>query len=198
MNSVSHLPRKPVTALIKDMLDGWRKIKGWSQSTMAAEVVAAHKQIDGERVAEIFFEETRPGRDLTHCQRINMQRIYRWLENDDGPGHMPVNFLPSILAALPVDLRVQLANDILAPCGLTAQAATAEEGGEFDPIKHLEKFLVEFPEAKQAMMKMAHCRSPHTIRTVIKELDDVERVTKEARKGLEALAQQTGVVVRVA
>lgn len=187
MNTVSQLPRKSVTAFIKDMLDGWRKIHGWSQSTVVAEVVAAHKAIDAERSTEIVFEEERRGRDLTHCQRINMQKVYRWLESDDdGPGNMPANFLPSVLAALPVDLRIQLANDILAPCGLAVRPLNAAEEGGFDPMEHLGRFLVEFPEAKQAVMKMGSCSSHETARAAMKELDDVLRVAKEARDGIEA------------
>src|SRR5690606_20530278 len=187
MNTVSQIPRKSVTAFIKDMLDGWRKIHGWSQSTVVAEVVAAHKAIDAERSTEIVFEEERRGRDLTHCQRINMQRVYRWLESDDdGPGNMPANFLPSVLAALPVDLRVQLANEILAPCGLAVRALNDADDAGFDPMEHLGRFLVEFPEAQQAMMKVAGCDSRETALATMKELDDVVRVAKEARDGIEA------------
>lgn len=187
MNTVSQIPRKSVTGFIKDMLDGWRKINGWSQSTVVANVVEAHKAIDAERSTEIVFEEERRGRDLTHCQRINMQRVYRWLESDDdGPGNMPVNFLPSVLAALPVDLRVQLANEILAPCGLAVRALSDSSESGFDPMSHLGRFLVEFPEAQQAMMKMAGCDAPETALATIKELDDVVRVAKDARDEIEA------------
>lgn len=188
MNNVSQMPRKPVTAFIKDMLDGWRRSLGWSQSTVVAEIVHAHKAIDGERSTEIVFEEERRGRDLTHCQRINSQRVYRWLGDgdDESPGHMPVNFLPSILSALPLDLRMQLANDILAPCGLAVRALNQADEGVFDPMQHLSLFLVEFPEAKQAMMKLSVCQSIDTKRATVKELNDVIRVATEARDDIEA------------
>ena len=189
MNTVSQIPRKPVTALIKDMLDGWRRIRRWSQSAVIDEVVRAHKSIDAERSTEIIFEEERPGRDLTHCQKINMQKVYRWLgsgeSDDDSPGNMPANFLPSVLAALPLDLRIQLANDILAPSGLAVRALSVGEDGEFDPIDHLAVFLVEFPQAKQAVMKMSVCRSKDTAMQAIKELDDVVRVAVQARQKIE-------------
>lgn len=186
MNVVSHIPRKSVTAFIRDMVDGWRKIHGWSQSTVVAEIVAAHKAIDAERSSEIVFEEERRGRDLTHCQRINMQRFYRWLETEDGPGHMPANMLPSVLAALPVHLRVQLANEILEPCGLAARALNGDADRDFDPMSHLTQFLVEYPQAKQALLKMATCKSGETAMATIQELDDVIRVTTEARNAIEA------------
>jgi len=190
MNTVSQIPRKSVTGLIKDMLDGWRRSQRWSQSTVVDSVVQAHKAIDGERVSEILFEEERQGRDITHCQRINMQKVYRWLgagENDeDAPGNMPVNFLPSVLSALPPELRIQLANDILSPCGLVVREMHSDEQDDFDPMEHLSVFLVEFPEAKQAMMKMTTCQSTQTALDAIKELDDAVRVAKKARDSIES------------
>ena len=168
MKNVSQIPRKPVTELIKDMIDGWRRGLQLSQSKIVARVVEAHKAIDGERVTEILFEEERSGRDLTHCQKINMQKVYRWLgandHNEDGPGNMPANFLPSVLAALPMDLRIQLANDILAPCGLVAHSATISSEDAFDPSQHVVTMLKELPEAKKAAFDLTRCGSDEALK----------------------------------
>lgn len=199
MNTVSQIPRKSVTGFIKDMLDGWRKIHGWSQSTVVSEVVKAHKVIDAERSTEIIFEEERRGRDLTHCQRINMQKVYRWLESDDeGPGNMPVNFLPSVLAALPVDLRVQLANEILSPCGLVAYLAGPSKESEFDPSQHVVSMLKELPEVNKAAFDLIRCDGDEALRRAHAEGIEAKQAIADFVESVEGEMTRRGTLRSVA
>lgn len=183
MRSVSHKPRKTVIALVRDKLNEWRKLNRWSQSTAVEAVVLAHQTIGADIATEIIFDSTRPGRDEVTRQRVNAERVYRWLDEDNGNNLLPVNFLPSILAALPASDRVELANDMLAPCGLVVHSLSDPEDG-FDPISHLQHFLVEFPQAKQALLAMASYSSDRTARRALQEVDDVIRTAQEARKGI--------------
>lgn len=199
MNTISQIPRKSVTALVKGMLDDWRRSLRWSQSAAIDSVVQAHKAIDGERVAEILFEEERPGRDATHCQRINMQKVYRWLESDDeGPGNMPVNFLPSVLAALPEELRVQLANDILAPCGLVAHLVGQSSESEFDPSQHVMTMLKELPEAKKAAYDLTRSTSDETLRRAHIEGIEAKQAIEDFVESVEGEMSRRGSLRSVA
>lgn len=185
MRNVPHKPRKTVIALVRDKLNDWRKLNRWSQSTAIEEVVQAHKLIGADIATEIVFDDTRPGRDEVTRQRVNAERVYRWLDEDKDNNLLPVNFLPSILAALPMSDRVEVANEILAPCGLTVRPLGDSEG-VFDPVTHLQTFLVEFPQAKQALLEMVSCSSDEAARKALKEVDDVIQVAKEARNGIVA------------
>ncbi len=198
MSTVSQIPRKAVTAFIKDMLDGWRKMHGWSQSAVIANVVDAHKAIDAERSTEIVFEEERRGRDLTHCQRINMQKVYRWLDNEDGRGNMPANFLPSVLAALPIDLRVQLANEILAPCGLVAHVAGQPSNSEFDPSEHVITMLKELPEVNKAAYDLTRCSSDDVLRRAHTEGIEAKQAVADFVKSVECEISRRGRLRSVA
>ncbi len=197
MNTISQIPRKSVTGFIKDMLDGWRKIHGWSQSAVVAQVVEAHKAIDAERSTEIVFEEERRGRDLTHCQRINMQRVYRWLDTEDGPGNMPVNVLPSVLAALPIELRIELANLILEPAGLAARPMGASGEG-FDPGHHVQTLLKELPEAKKAAFDLTRCDSDDTLHRAHVEAIEAKRAVSDFVEAVEGEMARRGTLRRVA
>lgn len=189
MKNVSQFPRKPVTGLIKDMLDGWRRGLQLSQSKIVARVVEAHKAIDGERVTELLFEEERQGRDLTHCQKINMQKVYRWLgadnDDDEAPGNMPVNFLPSVLASLPMSLRVQLANEILAPCGLSVRPMVGAEA-EFSPDIYLSDIIREGAEATQAVATLLICGKSASLAAAQKELTESIAAQQKALMAVEA------------
>jgi len=191
---------KTVIQIISDAIEAWRKPLLRNREAVADDIVKAHHDIGGVERTGIWIEPPCAGRAEELRMKANADRIFRWLDDQEKDRNLlPVNFLPSLLAGLPMHVRVAIANEALAPCGLVVHQTASESVDVFDPIQHLEKFLVEFPEAKQAMMKMAHCRSEVTIRSVIKELDDVERVAKEARKGLESLlAQKSGLVVKEA
>ncbi|MBU4609168.1 hypothetical protein IMZ29_00935 [Achromobacter sp. GG226] len=203
MNTISQIPRKPVTELVKDMLDGWRRSLQLSQSKIVQKVVDAHKAIDAERTTEIVFEEERRGRDTIHCQRINMQKVYRWLggceSEDDGPGNMPANFLPSVLASMPVELRVKLANDILAPAGLVTRAVrVSAEGEEFDPSAHVLALLKEFPEAKKAAFELTRCTSTETLQRALVEATEAKAAAADLASAIEGELAKRGAVRLVA
>lgn len=193
MRNDSHKPRKTVIAMVRDALDSWRKVNRWSQSTAVEEVVQAHHAIGADVSTEILFEDARAGRDEIARQKVNAERVYRWLDEDKSHNLLPANFLPSVLAALPMDSRVELANDILAPCGLAVRAIQPGEQSGFNPMEHLGALLTEFPQAKQALMKMASCDSHETALAAMRELDDAIGVAKAARAGIESHIAHAGL-----
>lgn len=186
MRNDSHKPRKTVIALVRDKLNEWRKGNQLTQLAAVDHIVNTHKGIGAELATEILFEDSRPGRDEYTRQRVNAERVYRWLDEEKEKNHLPVNFLPSILAALPEEDRVELANEILAPCGLVCRARDGRDESGFDAMAHLEVFLKEFPEAKQAIMRAATCGKIETKLETLREIDDVIVAANRARVELEA------------
>ncbi len=199
MRNDSHKPRKTVIALVRDKLNEWRKGSQLTQLAAIDHVVSTHKEIGAEIATEIMFDDSRPGRDEFTRQRVNAERVYRWLDEDKEKNLLPVNFLPSILAALPEEDRVELANEILAPCGLAVRARTSEAGNCFDAMSNLQVFLKEFSEAQQATIRAATCDKLETKREVLREIDDVIIVANRARIELEAdISQLQSSALRVA
>ncbi|MGP8437159.1 hypothetical protein ACT2FY_13055 [Paraburkholderia fungorum] len=117
MRDSSHKSR---IGIIRDHVAAWRKAYGWSRETAAAEIVAAHERIGGHLSGVIVFD--RHG-DVYTTQKNHADRIWRWLDDESKENNlMPANFENSILAALPLDRRVDLLNEILAQIDCAARA----------------------------------------------------------------------------
>jgi hypothetical protein len=117
MRDSSHKSR---IGIIRDHIAAWRKAHGWSRETAAAEIVAAHERIGGHLSGVIVFDKNG---DAYATQKNHADRIWRWLDDESKENNlMPANFENSILAALPLERRVDLLNEILAQIDCAARA----------------------------------------------------------------------------
>ncbi|MFM0330678.1 hypothetical protein [Paraburkholderia strydomiana] len=116
MRDSSHKSR---IGIIRDHVAAWRKAHGWSRETAAAEIVAAHERIGGHLSGVIVFDKSG---DVYTTQKNHADRIWRWLDDESKENNlMPANFENSILAALPVERRVDLLNEILSQIDCVAR-----------------------------------------------------------------------------
>ncbi|CAD6536218.1 hypothetical protein LMG27952_03120 [Paraburkholderia hiiakae] len=116
MRTLSH--RSPIAAAKATVTD-LKNARGWSRETVVEEIVEAHVRIGAERRINVRFSDHH---DIVTRQKTNADRVYRWLEDDEKDSNLlSVNMLPSLLAALPVDMRIALANEILSAAGLSAR-----------------------------------------------------------------------------
>lgn len=107
-------------------VDDWRKSANMSQHTVVDEIVKAHERIDGPAATGIRFEHNADEFNRMHA---NSQRVWRWLDDKSKDTNLlPVNFLPSILAAMPHDIRYAFLAEMLAPLGV--RVALAEHSDE--------------------------------------------------------------------
>ncbi|MFM0210424.1 toxin YdaT family protein [Paraburkholderia sediminicola] len=117
MRDSSHKSR---IGIIRDHVAAWRKARGWSRETAAAEIVAAHERIGGHMSGAIVFDKHG---DVYTTQKNHADRIWRWLDDESKDNNlMPANFENSILAALPLERRVDLLNEILVQIDCAARA----------------------------------------------------------------------------
>jgi hypothetical protein len=117
MRDSSHKSR---IGIIRDHIAAWRKAHGWSRETAAAEIVAAHERIGGHLSGVIVFDKHG---DVYTTQKNHADRIWRWLDDESKDNNlMPANFENSILAALPIERRVDLLNEIFAQIDCVARA----------------------------------------------------------------------------
>lgn len=119
---------RTLIAIIRDHVEDWRRENAWSRETVADQIVQAHDMIGGPRLTGIAFDP--PTRDTFERMRVNADRIFRWLDDATKEKNLlPANFIWSILAALPLERRIHLADDLLHPAGLAVSCET-EEGEE--------------------------------------------------------------------
>lgn len=120
---------KSLISRIAEYIDDWRKDAGMSQQTVVDEIVKAHERIDGPTATGIVFEQNA---DEFNRMKANSDRVWRWLDDKSKDRNLlPVNFLPSILAAMPEETRRAFLTEMLHPLGLKVSAIDAADEGEF-------------------------------------------------------------------
>lgn len=107
-------------AIISDHVEAWRRENRWSRETVADYIVQAHERIGGPEITGIRFEP--PTTDTFERMRVNADRVFRWLDDRSKDKNLlPANFEWSVLAALPMDRRLLLANDLMQPVDIAVR-----------------------------------------------------------------------------
>lgn len=133
---------------LRAAVNAWRKRESWSRETVVQMIVEAHVRIGGDIASGIKFDGAS---DTFTRQHANAERVYRWLDDESKDNNLlPSNFIRSIIAALPLDLRLMVVDELLAGTGLHADVS-AQGDAETSPATHLRKMLKEFGEAAAAV-----------------------------------------------
>lgn len=138
-------------ASLRAAVTAWRQREGWSRETVMAEVVEVHKRLGAEVISGIQFES---GGDAFNRMRANAERIWRWLDDETKDTNLlPANFVRTLIAALPLDLRLHVLDDLLAGTGL--QADVLGESGEGTSLpQHLRRISKECGEAAASLAQV--------------------------------------------
>lgn len=124
-------PDRTPIAIVRDHVEDWRRANAWSRETLAQQIVETHEQLGFDRLTGIRFDP--PTRDAFERMRVNADKVYRWLDDSSKDRNLlTANFLWSILAALPLDRRLALAEALLAPVGLAVAVENSDEGPEVE------------------------------------------------------------------
>lgn len=176
---------------VRTAVEDWRKREGWSRASAGQEIVAKHEEIGGPLVTGIVFDPNT--KDTYERQRINGERIFRWLDNiTKDTNLLPVNFLPSILAALPSDLQMQVLGALVRPLGLQVSSCDAAKAPAFDPLVHAGSLIKEGSEAAQAVLKVGADAPAALVEQACKELDDVSEAACVIKRAIRAAAAVVG------
>lgn len=176
MSRKSHV--SPIASLLA-AVNGWRNALGWSRETSADEIVKAHLAIDGpERTGVVFEPRTK---DVFKRGHTDAARIFRWLDDDcKDTNLLSVNMLPSVLAALPEDIRLHWLNEYLRPLGHCVGNIEQTAGAAPDVSRLLVDVLKEAGEATQALAESVADPSTASFTRAAKELGDAERAIHHA------------------
>lgn len=130
----------------------WRMRVGGSREAVAAHIVARHETLGLDRSGDVHFDP--PARTDAERLRLNTERIFRWLDDDSKGGDLlPLNSLPAVLAALTLDLRLRLADALLAAAGLRVEALGSGDG-VLGPGRLLQRVVRENAEAAATMAEV--------------------------------------------
>lgn len=122
-----NLHGKTLIGIIKEHVIVWRRAEGLSREMLCEIIVNAHGAFS-EFTGIVFEPQTK---DEYQIREVNAQRIFRWLDDESkGSNLLPANFIPSILAAMPIERRLACASEIMVSIGLGACLPSDAEEGE--------------------------------------------------------------------
>jgi hypothetical protein len=166
--------------IIKAHVIEWRKREGWSRETVVQVIVETHERISGPQTTGIRFDPST--NDAFERQKVNADRVFRWLDDETKDNNLlPANFSQSILAAMPMDIRLHCVEEVLRPLGLSTVCTEKQGSGLLDATTHLIKIARETSEAQAAVANLIDGATPAELATADRELAEAEEAIRAAR-----------------
>ncbi len=174
---------------IRAAVTEWKRRERWSQASVVQEIVAKHDEIGAPTMTGIIFDPQT--HDTYQRAKVNSDRVSRWLDDETKDNNLlPVNFVPSILAALPADLQLQVMTALARPLGLEVRGAEHVEAPAFDAAVHCSRIVKETSEAVQQILSLGPDASAAEREKARKEIADARLVLFEAERGLNGMAEK--------
>jgi hypothetical protein len=183
------LHAQPLVAVLNAAIDSWRKSAGqMSREAVATEVVAAHERIGADVATGIRFDSS--SADAFERAKVAAQKLFRWLDNVTRDATLPASMVQSVLAALPLALRVQAVNEILRPLELEAHQLQRADGCAFDALACASATVKESSEAAVALLTAGANPTPEALKAALKEVTEAEEAAANAKRALIARIEQ--------
>ncbi len=186
-------------SVLKTHVEQWRKENDFSRETAVAYIVDAHEAHSFDVVSGLRFDPYT--KDAYERMKVNSARVYRWLDDVTTDRNLlPANFIPSILAALPLERRVACVNQMFASIGLLATATEGAEDEELEVNRHLPGMMKETHEALQAVVHLNSGLDEKNLLSAHQEIGEAIHVMSRFQKLVKraiAVRSKVGQVLRV-
>ena len=169
-----------IASVLRAEIEAWRRAGNISREAVAASVMDAHAALGGEAVTGVDFSFV--GDTYTQAKKA-AQKLFRWLDAD---GTLPAGMVQSVLAALPLDVRLHCLNQMFRPLGVEARGLAPVTPARFDGFSHLRAMIKENAEAQSAVVLAANARSAEALKVAIKEVSESIEADTAAKLALEA------------
>lgn len=167
---------------LKRYLRLWKRTGDYSDATICDFIVQAHAAMGLDAKSGIRFT---PGSvDEYNRQKANAARIMRMLSEEPhtgGEAVAAINMLPSILAAMPVDLRINFLNEYIACLGLSVRGVDVDAGNALNATVHLVSIARENSEAQSALADLIDGATAEELAKADRELSDAVDAATAAR-----------------
>lgn len=155
--------------MLRHAVNTWRTRERMGRESVVDLIVSTHERLGYDDVTGIRFEPMT--RDTFERMKVNAERVFRWLDDETKESTLlPTNFIPSILAALPADLRINVLDQLLAPFGLFVRAEVGEPEPELCVHAALGKLMREDAKGHQAVLRLATDTSDEAVQDAHREL----------------------------
>jgi len=167
--------QSPVS-ILRAEIEAWRTASRMSREAVAIAIVEAHQASGADLATELSFDYE--GSDTFARARKSAQKIFRWLDE----GNLPANMIPSILDALPMEVRLRALNQMLCPMGVSARAADCDSSTDLDVPHHLRAVMKEAGEAQMALLNLGPGASDNDLLGAHKELTEAAQACENAAR----------------
>lgn len=193
-----NLQAQSLVELLRSAVESWRRQNGsMSRESVAVHVTEAHEAIGADQITGITFDST--NKDAYTRAKSAAQKLYRWLGGDDEQeAKLPANMLPSILAAMPMEQRLDFLNQVLCPLGVEARAIGRDAIGGLDVSRHLCTVMKEGNEAQLALATLTPNASESALLAAANELVESAQAHEAAASDLMAAIAARQAVDRAA
>ncbi len=182
-----HYESQTLIGVVRRFVEIWRRCEGWSEETVASVLVETHRGLRGSARTGIRFEPV--PRDAAVSAKVHRERIYHWLDDERKCVHlMPANFLPSVLTAMPMAVRLQCVNSLLHPLGLLARERP-QASVQVEMRERLEAVMRNDPEARAVYARLVAEPDCESLQRALQELNEAIEVKLQIRRVLEGALQ---------
>jgi hypothetical protein len=178
-------------AILRAEIEAWRTASRMSREAVAIVIVEAHEAGGADAATEILFDF---GGDAFDRARKSAQKIFRWLDE----GNLPANMIPSILAALPMERRLNCLGQMFCPMGIEVRHVGAGGDGSLDVAAHLPRVMKEAGEAQLALVHLPADASDADLLAAHKELTEAAQACENAARDAMAVIVARQTVARAA
>lgn len=195
MQSTSHT----TIATIKNYVEAWRKANQFSRETAVQIIVETHEKLGFDVVSGIHFSPNT--KDAYERMKVNADRVYRWLDDVTTDRNLlPANFMVSVIAALPIEMREACVSEIFFKIDIVAEACKHSDECDLNVSEHLPELMKETHEALHSSAILATGLTDENLLTAKKELGDAEQKIGRFRRlvlGAIAARNRIGKALRV-
>jgi hypothetical protein len=181
-----------IASVLRAEIEAWRRAGNISREAVAAMVMDAHAALGGEASTGVDFSFV--GDTYTQAKK-GAQKLFRWLDAD---GTLPAGMVQSILAALPLDVRLHCLNRMFCPLGVEVRQVGRGTDGNLDVSAHLRVVMKEAGEAQMALVNLPSDASDADLLGAHKELTEAAQACENAARDTMAKVVARQTVARAA
>ncbi|WP_237173020.1 hypothetical protein [Paracandidimonas lactea] len=181
MRSLSHT----LIGILREEISEYRRINRMSRETIAANIVEAHERLGADTLANIRFEPKTT--DAFERMKVNADRIFRWLDDETKDNNLvPANFLQSVLAGVPEEVRRRALDRMLMPLGFAVRSLTLPQALVPFSASVAVDLMREQNEAAQAVTSLIDGHDKHELEHAHQQISEAIDAANRTRAMIEA------------
>lgn len=182
MRDSSHQADTWIT-IVGNAVNNWKRQNDWSRETVAEQIVQTHVKNNSHLATGIGFDTEGSG-DQYRRQHTNANKIFRWLDEITKDNNLlPANFIKTILAALPMPLRLKTVNALLIDLDITANPIN--KSISLEPLDMLKHILQETSDVNNAYAQLLDGVGPGELELALENTISAIAALEEARASLQ-------------